>query len=144
MSFNRPGGAAQAETAGEPRAVCDRCRRPRSVCFCAELAPIPTKTRVLILQHPRERDVGIGTARIARLGLANATLRIDVDFSADPVVQAALAGGNAYVLFPGKDAIAVETAHFAEPITLVVVDGTWGQPQKLIKANPAIAALPRL
>jgi DTW domain-containing protein len=128
----------------EPRAVCGRCRRPTSECFCAALAPIPTSTRVLILQHPRERDVPIGTARLARLGLENAILRTDVDFSEDPVVRESLAGGNAYLLFPGQDAIDVETASFPAPITLVVLDGTWWQAEKLLKSNPRLAALPRL
>jgi hypothetical protein len=48
------------------------------------------------------------------------------------------------VLFPGPDGIDVETANFGSPITLVVLDGTWWQAQKLLKANPALAALPRL
>jgi DTW domain-containing protein len=108
------------------------------------MVPIETKTRVLILQHPRERDVGIGTARIARLGLRGAILRTDVDFGGDQVVREALAAGNAYVLFPGKDAIDVETTTFPSPITLVVLDGTWWQAHKLLRANPALAALPRL
>jgi len=99
---------------------------------------------VLILQHPRERDVGIGTARLAKLGLASAVLRTDIDFSGDPVVREALAAGNAYVLFPGKDAIDVATTTFATSITLVVLDGTWWQAQKLLRANPALARLPRL
>jgi DTW domain-containing protein len=128
----------------QPRAVCERCRRPVSVCFCAGITPVETRTRVLILQHPRERDVGIGTARIARLSLAGAVLRSDVDFSGDPVVTHAIASGRAHLLFPGPDALDVESAHFPEPITLVVVDGTWWQAQKLIRANPALAALPRL
>ena len=102
----------------EPRLVCERCRRPRSVCFCADIVPIATQTRVLILQHPRERDVGINTARLARLGLAGAALRIDVDFREDPVVREVLAAGNAFVLFPGPEAIDVETASFPSPITL--------------------------
>src|SRR6185437_11532742 len=29
------------------------------------------------------------------------------------------------------------------PITLVVVDGTWSQARKLVRLNPAMAALPR-
>jgi DTW domain-containing protein YfiP len=99
---------------------------------------------VVILQHPRERDVGIGTVRLARLGLAGCELRRDVDFSDDPVVRQALASGNAYLLFPGPDAIDVETADFPSPITLVVLDGTWTQAQKLLKANPGLALLPRL
>ena len=128
----------------EPRSVCERCLRPRTVCVCADITPIATRTRVLILQHPRERDVGLGTARLARLGLASAVLRTDVDFSGDPVVRAALAAGNAYVLYPGKEAIDVATATFESPITLIVLDGTWWQAHKLLKANPALAALPRL
>jgi len=111
---------------------------------CTAIAPLATKTRVLILQHPRERDVGIGTARIARLSLASALLRCDVDFSRDLVVREVLAAGNAYVLFPGPGAVDVETARLPSPITLVVLDGTWWQAQKLLKANPALAALPRL
>jgi DTW domain-containing protein YfiP len=99
---------------------------------------------VLILQHPRERDVPIGTARLARLGLQNSILRVDLDFSEDPVVRAHLDAGNAYLLFPGDDAIDVETAAFPAPITLVVLDGTWNQATKLLKENPFLAALPRL
>jgi DTW domain-containing protein YfiP len=128
----------------EPRATCPRCFRPTSGCFCSELQPIATKTRVVILQHPRERDVGIGTVRLARVGLAGAELRRGIDFSDDRVVREVAASGNAYVLFPGDDAIDVETANFAAPITLIVVDGTWRQAQKLIHRNPALAALPRL
>jgi DTW domain-containing protein YfiP len=111
---------------------------------CAAITPVETKTRVVILQHPRERDVGIGTARIARLSLKGALLRCDLDFSQDPVVREVVAAGNAYVLFPGENALDVETAVFPSPITLVVVDGTWWQAEKLLKANPALAALPRL
>jgi DTW domain-containing protein YfiP len=128
----------------EPRPLCTRCRRPISVCFCAGITPVATATRVLILQHPRERDVPIGTARLARLALQNAILRTDIDFSRDPVVCDCLAQGNAYLLFPGAGAVAVETAHFPSPITLVVLDGTWWQAGKLLKANPQLAALPRL
>lgn len=137
--FARPIGAPV-----EPRSVCGRCRRPTSECFCADLQPIATATRVLILQHPRERDVPIGTARLARIGLQNSILRIDVDFSQDPVVRDCVAAGNAYLLFPGDDAIDVETTCFPSPITLVVLDGTWNQASKLLKCNPMLAALPRL
>jgi DTW domain-containing protein YfiP len=131
-------------SAPEPRPTCPRCFRPKSGCFCTDLQPIATKTRVVILQHPRERDVGIGTVRLARVGLAAAELRRGIDFSDDPVVRDVAASGNAYVLFPGDDAIDVETASFPSPITLIVVDGTWRQAQKIIHRNPALAALPRL
>ena len=42
---------------------------PTGGVFCAELTLLPTKTRVVLLQHPRERDNAIGTAWMASLCL---------------------------------------------------------------------------
>ena len=129
-----------AGLAGRP--VCRRCRRPCSVCYCSELASLPTRTRVVVLQHPRERKVGIGTARMAHLALPGSVLRVGVDFSTDPVVAAALAGpAPAYVLYPRPGAIAPADLP-PGPITLEVLDGTWIQARKLLSRNPALAALP--
>jgi DTW domain-containing protein YfiP len=118
--------------------------RPKRVCYCAFITPLENRNRVLILRHPRERDVGIGTARMAFLSLKNASLHTDVDFSQDPLVCETIAAGNAYVLFPDAKAIPVETATFPHPITLIVLDGTWWQAEKLLRANPALRALPKL
>jgi DTW domain-containing protein YfiP len=125
------------------RPSCTRCLRPSSVCFCHTIAVLPTRTRVLMLQHPRERKVGVGTARLAHLALPNSDLRVGLDFAADPAVQAALApGAPSYVLFPRMDAIPLGELPRERPITLVVIDGTWWQARKLLKLNPAVAALP--
>lgn len=128
---------------GDPRLVCDRCRRPASVCYCEHLTTLETATRVLLLQHPRERDVAIGTARIAHLCLPRSELRVGVDFTHDPVVQAALQA-SPYLLYPGPDAIDIDVAPPPHPITLIVVDGTWWQAKNLLKRNPALGALPQL
>jgi tRNA-uridine aminocarboxypropyltransferase len=127
------------------RAMCARCRRPAVVCWCEHLPQLPTRTRVLVLQHPRERRVGIGTARMAQLALPNSLLRVGIDFSADPVVTSTLAGPSpSYLLFPGPGARDVRELRLAGPITLVVVDGTWSQARTLVRVNPALAALPRI
>jgi len=139
---SRRAPAIPAEPA--PRALCERCRRPTTVCYCAHITPLQTRTRVIVLQHPRERDVGIGTARIARLCLPGALLRVGIDFSDDPVVQAALASGQAHVIYPGPAARDVESVTPGQPMTLILVDGTWGQAQRLLKANPALLGLPQL
>jgi DTW domain-containing protein YfiP len=129
----------------EARPSCARCARPLAVCFCAHLQVLPTRTQVLLLQHPRERRMGIGTARMAHLSLPGSSLRVGTDFASDPVVTAALAGPSPpYVLFPGPRAIDVATLPRERPITLVVLDGTWSQARKLLKLNPALAALPRV
>jgi DTW domain-containing protein YfiP len=117
--------------------------RPKVVCYCEFITELETRTRVLLLQHPRERDVGIGTARIAKLSLPNSELRVGVDFSEDPVVKKAVTE-NAYLLFPSKTAIDLHEVNQDKPITLVVVDGTWWQARKLWRRNPMIAALPHV
>ena len=138
----RPDGLAQASPI---RPTCERCRRPLPVCYCAEIHPLPTRTRVVLLQHPRERHVAVGTARMAHLALPNSLLRPGLDFSADPVVTAELAASpDTYLLFPGPNAKDAATLPRDRPITLVVLDGTWWQARKLYKLNPALAALPQV
>lgn len=127
------------------RACCRRCGRPEVVCVCSLIHVLPTRTRVLLLQHPRECRVGYGTARLAHLALPNSELRVALDFAPDPVVQAVLApGAGSYVLFPRHDAIAIAELPRDQPTTLVVIDGTWRQARKLLKLNPAIATLPAI
>lgn len=114
------------------------------VCFCAHLPHLPTRTRILLLQHPRERRMGVGTARMAHLALPSSVLRVGLDFAADPVVQAMLAGGEVHVLFPGRGARDASELPRDRPLTLVVLDGTWSLARKLLALNPAVAALPRV
>lgn len=131
-----------------PRPTCARCRRPASVCYCAHVTRIETRTRVVILQHPRERDVPIGTARMASLCLPNSELHVGIDWH-EALVRGPLATTlndplrPAALLYPGAGALDVMQTPPAGPVTLVVVDGTWSQTKKVIQKNPLLAALPR-
>ena len=129
-----------------PRPSCRRCGRALAgACFCDRITELATRTRILLLQHPRERNVAIGTARMAHLALPNSRMRVGLDFAFDPEVLAALAHSPAtYVLFPGPNALPVEQLPRDRALTLIVLDGTWWQARKLLKLNPAIAALPRV
>jgi DTW domain-containing protein YfiP len=53
-----------------------RCGRPVAYCWCPHLVSLPTRTRVVLLQHPRERGLAIGTAHMASLCLPNAELHV--------------------------------------------------------------------
>jgi len=114
------------------------------VCFCDRITMLPTRTRILMLQHPRERNIGIGTARMAHLALPDSRLRVGLDFAEDPEVRAAVRQPGTYVLFPGPDALPAERLPRDRAITLVVLDGTWSQARKLLRLNPAIASLPQV
>jgi DTW domain-containing protein YfiP len=99
-----------------------------------------------LLQHPRERDMPIGTARMATLCLPNAELHEGVrwgDEALDRVLRVGEGGPPPVLLYPGEGAVDVMQHPPAGPVTLVVVDGTWWQARKLVRESPRLAALPR-
>jgi DTW domain-containing protein YfiP len=106
---------------------------------------IATRTRVVILQHPRERYVAIGTGRMTSMCLSSASLHLGVDFEHDAAVRAALAdpARPAALLWPGEGAIDIAESPPEGPITLVVIDGTWSTAKKVVRVNPFLASLPR-
>ena len=115
------------------------------MCYCALVPRLETATRVVILQHTRERDVAIGTARMASLALPQAELHVGVRWGERPAVVQALSdpARPAILLYPGPGAIDILTAPPAGPVTLVVVDGTWAQARRVVRDNPILQALPR-
>ncbi len=125
-----------------PRITCPRCHRPESRCLCALITSLPSRTRVLILQHPSEVNHALNTARLAALGLMNAELVVGEVFEHSPWQQP---GYRACLLFPGDDAqsLAPCAAH-EQPCLLVVPDGTWRKARKMLHLNPGLAALPRV
>ncbi|EPG7447847.1 efflux RND transporter permease subunit [Pseudomonas aeruginosa] len=126
------------------RIRCERCARPASHCLCALIPSLPSRTRVLVLQHPSEVGHALNTAGLAVLGLRNAELRVGERFAEETW---RVPGYRACLLFPGEQAralagMAAEAA--GEPLLLVVPDGTWRKARKLLHLNPALAALPRV
>lgn len=109
------------------------------------MTPIATLARVILLQHPRERDVAIGTAHMARICLANAELHVGVEWGGSPALARAHDDPTrpAVLLYPGEGARDVAHEPPPGPVTLVVVDGTWTQARHVIERNPALLALPR-
>ncbi|AIR91743.1 tRNA-uridine aminocarboxypropyltransferase [Pseudomonas cremoricolorata] len=127
------------------RPRCGRCQRPLSHCLCALIPYLPSRTRVLLLQHASEAGHALNTARLASLGLANAQLEVGEVFEdlsrwlSDPAYRPVL-------LFPGEQACALDSsmASSGKPLLLVVPDGTWRKARKLLYLNPALAELPRV
>lgn len=114
------------------------------MCVCAQLVALKPRTKVVVVQHPRERDNAIGTAWMVERCLGAERI-VGVDLERDPAFVAALSdpGAPAIVLAPGPSAIDLHERPPAGPVTLIVVDGTWSQARKLLRVNPSLAALPR-
>jgi len=128
-----------------PRNMCAGCARPSVVCLCSSIRKVSTRTRVVILQHPRESDVAINTARLVELQLAGAERHIAVKIAELPALRARLndPAAPAILLYPGDGARDLAEAPPEGAVTLVVLDGTWWQAKKLFRQNPELATLPR-
>ena len=143
----------------DPNAQCPRCGKALDLCVCEAIQPFPTRTHVLILQHPQEPDVELGSARVLHLSLPRSTLRVGLSW---PNLKAALgrdftepkeivpsrwvvlhlgsgikgaeeapprAAGPSLVLLDKKGA---PLADQKQPIDgLVLLDGTWSQAKTL-------------
>ncbi|UCZ86805.1 DTW domain-containing protein [Pseudomonas sp. L5B5] len=126
------------------RSRCERCLRPAGHCLCPLIPQLPSRTRVLVLQHPSEANHALNTARLAALGLDNAELKVGEVFE-DLAQLLECPGYQARLLFPADDAQPLQAyAPGQEPMLLVVPDGTWRKARKLLHLNPLLAALPRV
>jgi DTW domain-containing protein YfiP len=124
------------------------------------VAPIDTKLKLLILQHPQEQDVDLGTARLTALHFTNATVKVGLSWpslgkalglkpgqTADPKRWSVLYLGSAQVAkFPqGRPVVAVNKK--GDPVPdqdealkhlqgVIVLDGSWSQAKTLWWRNP--------
>ncbi len=121
-----------------------RCLRPTAFCACASLPPVASRTRVVLLQHPREARLAICSAWLTRIALSNVELHRGVRFAGDARVAEVVANSGTALLFPGDGASAPEDRADDPPAALVVIDATWKQAERMLRDNPAIAALPRI
>ena len=142
---------------------CAVCAKPARLCVCAELKPIQTRLQVLILQHPQEQDVDLGTARLITGQLPNAKLKVGLSWPnlakvlgrvADPrrwgvlYLGPATASGFARGSLTVVDKKALPLPDQQEALAglegIVVLDGTWSQAKTLWWRNPWLLKLRRL
>jgi len=124
------------------RPTCFVCFKPRATCVCSSIARVQNRTRVSVLQHPRERAHPIGTARFVDLGLSESEVVVATGSLHGFRRPMRLLPG-AGLLFPREDARDLETLSANErPSQLVVLDGTWPQARTLYRQNEWLHALP--
>ena len=133
----------------KPHLRCPDCRMHRSLCICALLPRIETRTRVVLIVHQLEAVKPTNTGLVAARCLPSSTViyrgRAPVggaeggadgatgatsDWSA--AVAAAAVGAQPLVLYPHPSATPLEDWRGrAEPVALVVPDGTWAQATRI-------------
>jgi DTW domain-containing protein YfiP len=117
---------------------CLRCRL-RS-CRCDAIPRVQTRTRLVIVRHAAERTKPTNTAHFARLALPDCQL---IEYGAEEAAldESALAGDDAWVLFPDGDRAPPAGAR---PARLIILDGSWSQARRMRQRIRALRGLPFL
>jgi len=114
---------------------------------------MPTRTRIVLLMHPKEhRHQKCTTGRLTCLNLANSEIIPGVRFDDDPRYRALAddPGNLAVLLYPGKDTIRLEAGcpcalqPNGRRLVVFLVDGTWHEARSIVKQSPSLLHLPRL
>ena len=137
--------------------ACPECFRPKPQCMCGKVETFPTRTRVLILQHPSERLKLWNSARLARLALPNSALRVGLSWpnlkkaSGDPEATPGEWGvlylkGNHRLEKPLQILNRKEELLPEAPVLkgIIVLDGSWKQAHALWWRNPWLLRVNRI
>lgn len=113
----------------------------RSLCICALVPTLVTRTRLVVIMHRSEDRKSSNTGRLAARCVAGS--EVVVRGREDrPTRFVAPAGTRPVLLFPHEDAVPLERVRADEPITLVVPDGTWRQASKVRARVPGLGDVP--
>lgn len=128
--------------------------RPSSTCICKHISPVQTKTRFIILMHPKEhKKEKNGTGHMTTLQLENSEIIVGVDFTNNSRVNEILTKENSssFLLYPGKDNfnLSVRKSSELRPFmgenpNLFILDGTWPCARKMLKLSKNLQQLKRV
>jgi DTW domain-containing protein len=122
---------------------CAGCRLHRTLCACAFIPRIETRTRILLFIHHFEDRKSTNTGRLATRCLVNSEIVVRGRESEPPQVFTPDPSTQALLLFPHPAALPVQRFVGSErPITLVVPDGTWRQAAKVRNRVPGLREVP--
>ena len=135
------------------RETCYRCFRPARLCWCGELVPMDTRTRFVLLMHPKEfKREKANTGRLTHLCLANSEIIVDAAFETNATLRERLADETYHsaLLYPGEtacdlsDGQSLPPALATRPLQIFILDATWSSARKMLRLSPVLQALPRL
>jgi len=127
---------------------CAECLMHRTLCICAMVPRIVTRTRLVLLMHQLEHRKTTNTGRLAARCLAGSAIGSLGAGPVSPSPQASsppwqIEGTRPVLLFPDPDARPLDEWRSSPlPVTLVVPDGTWRQANKARRRVQGLADLP--
>lgn len=131
---------------------CYECFRSKKACLCNEIESFETKTKIVILIHPKEaKKQRVGTGRLTQKSLTNSMMIMGVDFTNDNLVNQLINDPKkkSFLLYPGEEAINLSQNEIF-PVeddkenVIFVLDGTWPCAKKMLRESDNLQKLPRV
>ena len=123
-------------------ARCATCRMHATLCICALVPRLRTRTRLTLLVHYREARKPSNTGQLAARCLDRSSIEIFGQpgrLIEPPVVHDEVP----LLMFPDDDALPISRyAASDRPIALFVPDGNWTQARKVRRRGPGFAEIP--
>jgi len=132
------------------RKVCYRCHRPQSSCMCKYITTIETRTRFVILMHPKEfKRTKNGTGHFTHLSLKNCEVHMGMDFSKNETINQIISDPSnlCYVLYPSAESLNLNGTSISKKgrnTVIFLIDATWSCSKAMLKANPNLNGLQKL
>jgi DTW domain-containing protein YfiP len=121
---------------------CERCQMHQSLCVCALIPRVETRTRVLLVIHRFEYRKPTNTGRLAIECLPNSEVLVRGREAQPSAPFVPPPGSDPVLLFPHEDAVPLSRwAASPRPVTLVVPDGTWRQASKVRRRLPGLESV---
>ena len=117
------------------REKCYKCYRPKSSCMCQYITSIKTKTKFVILMHPKEfKKVKNNTGFFTHLSLNNSEVFIGIDFSNHTRINEIIQTHESYILFPSTNAMNITKENpkkSSKNMAIFLIDSTWACTKKI-------------
>jgi DTW domain-containing protein YfiP len=132
------------------RQMCYNCNRPQNCCLCSFVNPIDTKTKFVILIHPKEfKQIKNNTGRLTHMSLKNSELFVGLDFTDHKKINALIDNPKNYcaILYPSLDAINLNSDRLdleGKRLVLFVIDATWASSKPMLRLSKNLHNLPKM
>ncbi|MBK1877575.1 tRNA-uridine aminocarboxypropyltransferase [Pelagicoccus mobilis] len=133
--------------------MCYKCNRPKQLCWCEQITPMRTRTKIVILMHPYEhRQIKLNTGRLTHLCLADSELHVGEDFGGDAAVQALIddPANHPVLLYPGEEARDLSNGELkasdfdGRRLVVFLLDATWRHARSMLRFSPNLQKLPKV
>ena len=132
------------------RSMCYRCHRPAKLCLCKHIVPIDTRTKFVLLIHPKEyKRIKNNTGRLTHLSLPNSELFTGVDFTHHSGLNAILDNpkNSCCILYPGSDSAPLHEVQLPgqeRQLVIILIDATWSSAKPMLRLSKNLHTLPKI